>query len=38
MTDDRRYDRDNQWGVGIEVMQKGHYYNYLHYPISKKPQ
>ena len=23
------YDRDNQWGVGIEVIQKEHYYNYL---------
>ena len=29
MTDDWGYDRDNQWGVGIEVIQKEHYYNYL---------
>ena len=28
ITDDRGYDRDNQWGVGIEVIQKEHYYNY----------
>ena len=28
MTDDRGYDRDNRWGVGIEVIQKEHYYNY----------
>ena len=29
MTDDWGYDRDNQWGVGIEVIQKEHYnYNY----------
>ena len=28
MTDDRGYDRDNRWGVGIEVTQKEHYYNY----------
>ena len=24
MTDDRGYDRDNQWGEGIEVIQKEH--------------
>ena len=29
MTDDWGYDRDNQWGVGIEVIQKEHYYNYF---------
>ena len=28
MTDDWGYDRDNQWGVRIEVIQKEHYYNY----------
>ena len=32
MTDDRGYDRDNQWGVGIEVIQKEHYYNYFTFP------
>ena len=30
MTDDRGYDRDNQWGVGGELIQKASYYNYLH--------
>ena len=31
MTDDRGYDRDNWWGVGIELCQKEHYYNYLRF-------
>ena len=30
MTDDWGYDRDNQWGVGIEVIQKEHCYNYFY--------
>ena len=33
------YDRDNRWGVGIEVIQKAGYYNYYQHGdqmISKK--
>ena len=29
MGDDRGYDWDNRWGVGIEMIQKAGYYNYL---------
>ena len=28
MRNDRRYDWDNQWGVGGELSQKEHYYHY----------
>ena len=28
MTNDKGYDWDNQWGVGIELGQKAYYYNY----------
>ena len=29
MGDDRRYDRDNRWGVEGELSQKAGYYNYF---------
>ena len=28
MRNDRANDRDNRWGVGIELIQKAGYYNY----------
>ena len=28
MRDDRRYDWDNQWGVGGELSQREHYHYY----------
>ena len=32
MTNDKRYDWDNRWGVGFELSQKAYYYNYLRRP------
>ena len=32
------YDRDNQWGVGLDLGQKEHYYNYyVHFKELVEP-